>query len=208
MPGNHNASSTGDTSTWTVYYDRVGLNPPRPTLLQALASFRSEGQATGTALDLGCGVGRDTLELLRRRWQVTALDGEPEALERLASNAAAAGLPSPRLVLARFEAATVPPVDLVNASFSLFGCPPAAFPGLWRQIRRALRPGGRFAGQLLGPLDSWASRATTTTHTEAELAGLLAGYAVEQLTRETTDSVTPRGEAKRWDIWHVVLRRG
>ncbi|MGQ9869558.1 hypothetical protein [Leptodesmis sp.] len=35
------------------------------------------------AVDLGCGDGRDTVELLRRDWQVLAIDGEPQAIARL-----------------------------------------------------------------------------------------------------------------------------
>ena len=101
----------------------------------------------------------------------------------------------------------MPPCDLVNSSFALFFCPPDAFRDLWRRIRAVLLPGGRFAGQLLGPNDSWAARPEITVHDPAQLSAMLSGWAVERLEREQTDSVTPRGEAKRWDVWHLVLRR-
>jgi trans-aconitate methyltransferase len=35
------------------------------------------------AVDLGCGAGRDTAELLRRGWRVLAIDAEAEAIRRL-----------------------------------------------------------------------------------------------------------------------------
>ncbi|MEC4815643.1 MAG: methyltransferase domain-containing protein [Scytonema sp. PMC 1069.18] len=35
------------------------------------------------AVDLGCGDGRDTVELLRQGWRVLAIDGEAEAIARL-----------------------------------------------------------------------------------------------------------------------------
>ena len=184
----------------------AGLRPPRPTLLRALDRLAQEGVTSGRAVDLGCGVGRDTLELLRRGWQVTAVDSEPEALARLGIEARARGLPVPELVKAAFETASLPACRLVNSSFALFFCPPVAFPAMWSRIRQALLPGGRFAGQLLGPTDSWAQRPGVTTHGWGELSALFGGYAVEWLEREQTDTVTPRGEAKRWDIWHLVLR--
>jgi SAM-dependent methyltransferase len=207
MEDNHSATSAGATPGYGAYYDKAGLRPPRPTLLQALDAFAAEGVASGHAVDLGCGVGRDTLELLRRGWTVTAVDQESHALTRLVAEASARGLPAPETVRARFEEASLPPGRLVNSSFALFFCVAEAFPDLWDRIRAALPPGGRFAGQLLGPNDSWAARPGVTLHSREALDGLLAGYAVERLEREETDSVTPRGEAKRWDIWHLVLRR-
>ena len=152
-------SSTGGcmTKDWRTYYDKAGLGAPRPTLLRALETFATEGMASGHAIDLGCGVGRDALELLCRGWSVTGIDAEAEALDRLAAEARARGLPAPALVRSTFEAADLPTCDLVNSSFALFFCAPAAFPDLWARIRAALPPGGRFAGQLLGPSDSSAA---------------------------------------------------
>lgn len=207
MDRNHNATEPGATLGWSTYYDKAGLRPPRPTLLQALDAFAAEGVAAAHAVDLGCGIGRDTLELLRRGWTVAAVDQEAGALTRLLAEAAARSLPAPEIVRARFEETSLPPCRLVNSSFALFFCAPDAFTGLWSRIREALTPGGRFAGQLLGPNDSWVARTGITVHDRAALDALLAGYAVERLEREATDAVTPRGEAKRWDIWHLVLRR-
>jgi tellurite methyltransferase len=97
--------------------------------------------------------------------------------------------------------------NLVNASFALPFCPPAAFPGVWWRIVRSLRPGGRFTGQLLGDADSWAREPGITHFDKAELDELLAGLEVEHLWEEEADSVTPRGEAKHWHVFHVVARR-
>ena len=47
--------------------------------------------ADALAIDLGCGDGRDVVEILRRGWRVVAVDAEPEALRQLAGAAAAAG---------------------------------------------------------------------------------------------------------------------
>ena len=93
------------------------------------------------------------------------------------------------------------------ASFCLFACEPAAFSRVWSGLRAALRPGARFAGQLLGPRDSWAGRSDTTIVDRETLDGMLAGLRVEHLEEEESDAVTPRGEAKHWHIWHVNAHR-
>jgi trans-aconitate methyltransferase len=195
--------STSDASLWTDYYRKTEGRPPRPTLLFALDRFA----APGFAIDLGCGDGRDTIELLRRGWPVLAIDSEPAAIERLAARP---DLPDPRRLetrIASFETAVWPEADLVNASFSLFFCPTDAFPALWRKIAVSLAPGGRFAGHLLGARDSWAGRRHVIVHDDDALGRLLAGFTVEMHDIEETDSVTPRGEAKHWHLHHLVLRR-
>jgi hypothetical protein len=144
--------------------------------------------------------------LLRAGWRVWALDAEPGALAELERRAAAAGLRGLRTVQGRFEEASPPAADLVNASFALFACPPERFAATWAGIRAALLPGGRFAGQLLGPRDSWAAKPGTTIVSSAGLNELLAGLAVERIEEEESDGVTPFGEAKHWHIWHVNAR--
>src|SRR4029453_19349885 len=70
------------SSDWSRFYDAAG-DEPRETLLEALARFGAEDPSHRLAVDLGCGTGRDTLELLRRGWSVLAVEGPPEGIERL-----------------------------------------------------------------------------------------------------------------------------
>jgi SAM-dependent methyltransferase len=188
---------------FTPYYRATAARPPRTTLLAALDRF---GAATGFAVDLGCGQGRDTVELLRRGWRVLAIDAEPEAIAGLRARP---GLPFERLEtrVARFEEADWPAADLVVSSFALPLCPAGRFPALWLRILGSLKPGGRFAGQLYGDRDSWAGRPGMTFHDRAAVDRLLSGVAVEMFEEEERDAVTPRGQPKHWHIWHVVARR-
>lgn len=178
---------------------------PRPTLLQALAA---RGDAPpGEAIDLGCGTGRDTLWLLRVGWRVLAIDGEAEALERLDARLDATLRARLTPLRARFEElGPLPPADLINASMSIPFCAAAAFPALWANIRAALRPGGLFAGHLLGPNDGWAPRGVSV-HSRAEVAGLLAGLEVLRCDESEHEGTTASGKAKHWHRFEVVARR-
>jgi len=190
-------------AAWTNYYANTEGRPPRPTLLRALAGF----EKPGFAVDLGCGDGRDTIELLRRGWSVLAIDAAPEGIRRLAARPDLP--PNARLETrcARFEETEWPEADLVNASFTLFFSEPGGFPALWEKILRSLKPGGRFAGQLLGTRDSWAGKPRMVAFDRPSLDRLLRGLVVEQLEEEETDSVTPIGETKHWHIFHLVLKK-
>lgn len=205
------ATETGpvaDHCSWSAYYRAVAGRPPRPTLLLALERFGppADPARPPLAVDLGCGEGRDAVPMLRAGWRVLAIDADADALRRLRRRPDLP--PAARLAtrLARFEATDWPAALLVNASFALPLCPPAAFPALWARIRARLLPGGRFAGQLYGPRDSWAARGVTV-HDRPAVEALLAGLEVERLDEEEGDGTTPRGTAKHWHIWHVVARR-
>jgi SAM-dependent methyltransferase len=203
------AHSHADGHNWVTYYQAVEGRPPRETLLKALALFDADPiQAQPRlAVDLGCGDGRDTVELLHRGWQVLAIDGEQKAFDRLLSRP---GLRHELLQAQqmRFEVLTLPPaVDLINASFCLTFCPPANFPQLWQTIVTALKPGGRFCGQLFGDRDSWTIYPNRTHHTRAEIESLLEPFEVEWLEEEEHPGVTAIGEEKHWHLFHIIARK-
>lgn len=195
---------------WVRYYDAVVGRPPRDTLLRALGSIDAEGgPAPGSlALDLGAGEGRDTVELLRRGYRVIAIDVEPRAFARLLARPDLIRPESLETIAGRFEDVDLPAADLINASFSLPFCPPNRFPAVWKRIVGALKPGGRFAGQLLGVRDDWATQGQNVTAFEKNAArALLHDLAVEHFEEEKTDSTTATGRPKHWHLFHVVARQ-
>lgn len=191
---------------WVTYYQAVEGRPPRETLLKALDAF-SALPHPGFAVDLGCGDGRDTVELLRRGWRVLAIDGEAKAFDRLLArpNLQRDLLHTQQM---RFEALSLPAaVDLINASFCLPFCPPADFPILWQTIVTALKSGGRFCGQLFGDRDSWTKFPYRTHHTRQQVKALLQSFEIEWLEEEEHPGVTAIGEEKHWHIFHIVARK-
>lgn len=209
------ASGRGAAETrpdWPGYYEATADRPPRRTTLTALAARRGGPSPESTlAVDLGCGGGRDTAPLLEAGLTVLALDKTPEAGPALQARFPAAWNRR-QLTFRRADLSAadlgLPPSGLVNASFCLPLCPPARFDGLWSQIARAVVPGGLFAGHLFGPNDSWARRGDALTiHGRGDVDARFAGWELLLLDEEETDSITPRGEAKHWHVFHVVARK-
>jgi tellurite methyltransferase len=189
------------TSEWSAYY-AAATEEPRQTLLDALDRF----DEPGLAVDLGCGTGRDTRELLRRGWRVLAVDAEEEAVVRLRAQADAGDRLETRV--ARMEDASLPEAQLVNSSFALPFCPAERFGDLWDRIVASLPSGGRFSGQLFGVHDEWApGSGDMTFHTRAEVERLLEPFVLERLSEVDEDGRTALGEAKHWHVFHVVARR-
>jgi SAM-dependent methyltransferase len=105
----------------------------------------AEGIAPGLALDLACGAGRHALWLAGRGWRVQAMDGSRTGIERMLAEARARG------VAERIEARIA---DLEAPDFALEGAYDLVCDfyflhrPLFGQIRRAVRPGGRFAAAI------------------------------------------------------------
>ncbi len=120
-------------------YDSHSLQAPGgDELVEAIESFRPEG----SVLELACGRGRWTAELLRYASEVTAVDAAPEMLavaaERLSQDSRA-----------RFFEADVfdwrpeARFDVVFFGFLLSHVPEEHFDAFWSLVADSLAPGGR-----------------------------------------------------------------
>jgi SAM-dependent methyltransferase len=188
---------------WEAYYQRREGQPPRATLLKALQRF----SMPGTAVDLGCGSGLDTLALLQRGWRVLAIDSEAQALvwlDKIVPNEVRDRL---EVRQAMFETIDLPACDLVNASVSLPFCAPEQFDGVWSNIVAALGRNGRFAGHFFGDRDSWSDNPHMTFHTAAQVQTLLAAFTIEWLDEQEYEEKRPNGEWKHWHLFEVVARK-
>lgn len=200
------AFACATTRDWPGYFKAVAGKEPRETLVKALEII----EKPGFAIDLGCGEGRDAVELLARGWRVQAIDGHDMATNltlhhpRLPKDAA------DRLdvKLAEMEAVDLPPCDLLNASFSLPFCRPEAFDDLWERIHASIRPGGVFAGQLFGDRDTWATLPDRSHQDRRKVGEMFRGrFQLEHFEEAERDGEDARGNAKHWHVFHIVARR-
>jgi SAM-dependent methyltransferase len=131
----------------------------------------------GTALDLGCGAGGDTIWLARRGWQVTAVDIAPTAVERVRDRAGELGL-ADRVAAVRHDLADTFPAgrfDLVSAQY--FQTPlPLDRSRILRTAAGALRPDGLLLIVDHGSTAPWSWNQDPDTHfpTPDEVAADLA----------------------------------
>ena len=121
---------------WGRYFDMAG-DDPRPTLLDAVSPVRGAGPRRRPRRGHRPRHGRAAAPRLERDRDRRRARGDRRGCVALA------GGESPRLEtrVARFEDATWPACDLVNASFALPFARPEAFDALWTRIVDSLRPG-------------------------------------------------------------------
>jgi tellurite methyltransferase len=195
---------------WSLYFKNTQhMNDPHPTLVVALENLRQDGIALGTAVDLGCGAGKDTFFLLQQGWHVYAMDAEEEAIRITTSRATEKEKALLVTSVSPFADFVFPEqVILINATKSLPFCPPGEFPIAWEKITKYLVVGGRFAGQFFGDRDEWASIPNRSHHTYREVLDLLKDhFEIEFFQKEEATFPTAGGMMKKWHIFHVVAKK-
>lgn len=193
---------------WQGYYRWTARRPPRELLLLTLnhIGWERRPRRPRTAIEIGFGAGNDTRELLRRGWRVLAIDQEEAAARFLARRVPPRYRGALTTLVAPVQGLELPPADLVYASFSLPFCPPERFPRLWASIRRSLKPGGHFAGQLFGDQDEWVGQRPLTFHRREQVVRLARGLRTELL-RETVEEGMSFDGPKHWHFFDMVLEK-
>lgn len=126
-------------SEWDERY-RAGLRvdrPPEPLLVSTAGEL-----ATGRALDIACGTGRNALYLARLGWRVTAVDGSQVAMGELRRQVAKSGLDVDMRVADLEAGEFVIEPDTYDLICDFFYLDRRLFP----QIRTGVKPGGLFVG--------------------------------------------------------------
>ncbi|MBA2394537.1 MAG: class I SAM-dependent methyltransferase [Ktedonobacteraceae bacterium] len=184
--------------SWDHFYQLTQDKSPSAGLVKAISLLGH----TGEALDLGCGVGRDTRYLLAQGFQVTAVDREAKAIVTLAS------LSTPHLypVQSTFEDFTFASYALINAHFALPFLQTGVFSTVFARLKRSLKPDGIFVGQFFGIHDTWnvAGNPMTFLTREQALAELV-DLKIMEFEEEDADGETAEGTTKHWHVFHIIV---
>lgn len=190
---------------WAAYSKKTAIYTARKITLAAIEKF-SRRAFVGTAIDIGCGSGNDSAELLSRGWQVYAIDSAASVIDgvnkRLGSN---------RKFKARqgdIRLLRLPKADLIIGNYLIPFIPPHEVAKVWQKIITALKPGGRFVGQFLAPQDTWVTTSRNVSSvSRAELRQLCKSVKVEHLVEHKKRERTASGKLKKWHYFEVMLRK-
>jgi tellurite methyltransferase len=189
--------------SWPAYYQKVGQRPPRDLFLKALERFPKPM----LAVDLGCGAGVETRELLKRGWQVVAVDQEAAAFEYLLGRVPPEQRAHLTMQCESFSTMTLPKADFLWAGLSLPFCPPEQFAQLWEKITESVRSGGYFAGDLFGVRHAWRENKELTFVTLEEVRVFLKAFEIEHLVEVEEERSTAFEGMQHWHGFDVIARK-
>ena len=199
--------STRATPDWKHYYAVTASRRPRELLRAALRLLDVATPAEHLAVDIGCGAGVETLELLRQGWAVLAVDRSRSAIQHLRSAVPVERVHRLRTRVARVESLRLPSADFVWAGVSLPFLDPKALPAVWQEIVACLKPGGLFAGDFFGLRHGWAGAEGMNFHSATAIRQLLRPLVLETLISEQGRRVTAMNGTVRWHAFAVIARK-
>lgn len=161
----------------------------------------------GYSIDLGCGAGMDTLELLKSGWEVLAIDNNPHSFHKIKTELNEQQLAKLETKMESFEEVQLPKADLINASYSIPFCNPNFFDNFWTNITQAINVNGRFSGHFLGDKDEWITRKNMTFLSKQEVLELFNGFQLELFEEKEIDKQTVLGTLKHWHIFKIIAKK-
>jgi len=177
---------------------------PRWMIKKALELF---GDFTGHAVELGCGSGIDAIKLAESGWTVYAVDSTPDGFENIAAKLPLEKLENIECEQVNFEDMIIPEADLIYSIFSVPFCRPDCFDEFWDKIVNAIRPGGRFAGNLFGVKDEWAYMTDATFITKERFDELFKEFEIEHYREQYSEGPSVLVPTKLWHLFDVVARK-
>lgn len=193
-------------TSWNAFYDRTERRAPSPLLNYAIDLVKDVQPRQ--AVDLGCGAGNETWQLIQAGWHVIAIDREPEAIIRTINKCSMSDARMLDARVADFECLTeLPRSSLIHAGLAIPFCRPHRFDHLWKQLRDALLPGGIFVGHFFGLRHSWSSQTHMSFHSLEGVQRLVAGLET-LLLRESEPQMLIDSETVNWHRIDVIVRRG
>lgn len=181
---------------------------PRKLYLQAINNIqavKNELPAPPVAVDIGCGVGIETADLVQRGFTVYAIEKEPDLIQEtknLIGNSSKVEF----LIRPLEEIIDLPRASFVYAYHTLHFCDSFHFNRLWKTVTESVLPSGVFAGSFFGMHDDWVKAGKATGITVDQIRTYLAGFEILHLNEiDQTDS--SRGNEERWNFVDVIARK-
>ena len=144
-------------NSWETYLKETLEWSSRPFIASALSKIPNPKEGA-IALDMGAGVGNETLLLLGKGFDVIAIDSEKVAFDLMLKRPEIikhqGHLKTIQSTFQNLDFKDVPLVDIVVASFSIPFCPPKYFDRFWQNLVSKIKPGGYFIGNIYPPASS------------------------------------------------------
>lgn len=190
--------------SWDQYYEKNLGRSLRPLYLQAIQFVPSSAKQ---AADLGCGIGTEVQDMLKRGFEVHAIDQEAKAIQ-LVQESVKENSNRLRAHHSSLEDWKIwPEVDFLFAYHSFPFCSPASFEAVVNKSLSSVNSDGIFASSFFGPEDAWAQAGRVVGITAGEVKLKLNDFDILHFEEIKKLGPTALSGDKMWHVIEVIARR-
>lgn len=171
-----------------------------------LLNFIKNNPSIKTAVDLGCGAGRDTKFLVQNDIIVTAIDrvNVTKFLYKDLTEEEKARL---NFVQAKFSDVHLPKTDLVISYEALPFCNREELIKLIIKIKESLNENGYFLCNFFGKNDSWYGNDKIQFYEKKEIQDFFQNFKILRLNEIETDAETAMHQMKHWHVFWIIAKK-
>lgn len=186
------------------YYNNTKSDNPTPNLKYFFENYECVPQK---AIDIGCGAGNDTVYLINKGWEVTAIDKE-DVEDRISKRLNQEQLAKFKFQKQIFEDIKLEKCNLIVANYSLSFCRKENFKEFWNKINSSIEQNGYFIGNFFGVNDAWAkSKSKMKFFTENEVKKLFEDFKIIKFKEVEKDGATGLKKMKHWHLFIVIAQK-
>ena len=169
-----------------------------------VTDFLSLNVLPSNAIDLGSGAGRDTIALIKKGWNVLAIDKE-DTEEIIRKHLTDEEQKKMKFLNAKFGRMDIPKTKLIVANYSLSFSKRELFNEIWKKIDDSIIKGGYFVGTLFGKNDSWAKGKNDMTFFDNNnINEMFKEFKIIKYEEIEKDKKTALGQDKHWHIFDIT----
>ena len=184
------------------YYEKTEVNRSSPLLKKFFMYGYNKKLNGNIAIDLGCGAGNDTVELINNGFTVTAIDSEvgvKEILQRRIPDSEKLNI-----IINDFSKIELPKADLITANMSLFFVKDN-FNIFITNMLKSINENGFFVGNFLGKEDDW--KESNTTVEKEKLLEYFKNFDINYFSEEKYYKDTALGKNKFWHVYTIIAQK-
>lgn len=186
------------------YYENTKSDQPTKNVEYFIKNIKYK---SGIATELGCGIGNDTIYLIKNNWKVIAIDKE-NLEERIRNRLKDDEQKRLKFQKQYFETIELQKSNLIIANYSLPFCNKNKFEELWNKIKTNIIKDGYFIGTLFGINDDWNEEKTEMTFLEKEqVLKLFKEFEIIKFKEIEKDGLTRLGKEKHWHIFTIIAKK-
>ena len=185
---------------WDYYYRKTGKEP-RTLLVEAVINVKNKNKA----LDLGAGNLRDTIYLIKKKFNYIDIVDKQIEIKKYAKKIDSKKICIHIISFDKFKFKEK--YDLINAQYALPFIKKEKFYKLLYNIKKSLNKEGIFTGQFFGEKDDWKNRKNMTFISKQQAKKVFKGFNIIKFLEEEKDEITAIGEKKHWHVFHFIAKK-